>query len=147
RLTGLYNRHYMIEYLEALDDESSGCLAMADIDYFKNINDVYGHHAGDMILVSAADALKNCEGCVTARWGGEEFLIHLPMDKEKAQEMLERLREDIASEKHEFDGKEISVTVTIGLSERLGRNADDWIKDADSRLYDGKNSGRNRVVI
>ena len=77
RLTGLYNRHYMVGRLEsAVKENGPHSVAMIDIDDFKKINDRYGHNAGDYVLVNVARILKNiCRDCKVSRWGGEEFLI------------------------------------------------------------------------
>ncbi len=91
RLTGLYNRRYMLEKLEDLpDDGSAGVLAMADIDDFKKINDTYGHNAGDEVLKVVSQKMQNaCKGCDISRWGGEEFLILCRTDNQSALDMLD----------------------------------------------------------
>lgn len=149
RLTGLYNRHYMIDYLETAERAGSvGSLVMADIDDFKKINDAYGHNAGDAVLMEVSRKLSDiCAGSVTARWGGEEFLIYLPVNADEGESLLEKVREKIAADRVRFEDKEIRVTVTLGLVERVqGKSIDLWIQDVDKKLYIGKNSGKNRVV-
>lgn len=150
RLTGLYNRHYMVEYLNSLPcNESAGYLAIADIDDFKKINDVYGHNAGDMILKTVSDKLRDiCSGCVTARWGGEEFLISLPIEEQDIPALIDRVREEISSKAVRYEDNDINVTITVGLSARQGgQSIDKWIQNADEKLYIGKNSGKNKIVI
>lgn len=150
RLTGLYNRHYMAELLDSLPcDETAGSLAMADIDNFKRINDVYGHNAGDIVLKTVSDQLKNiCGGCVTARWGGEEFLMLLPVDEARAAELMDGVRLEVSGKSVRYEQDEISVTITAGLSKRQsGQSVDEWIKQVDEKLYCGKSNGKNKVVI
>ena len=93
RLTGLYNRHYMMEKLEeAHKSPEESIIAMIDIDDFKKINDVYGHNAGDYVLEKLASVMKaNCENCIISRWGGEEFLI-LVNDNGSGFDLMEKLR-------------------------------------------------------
>ena len=150
KLTGLYNRHYMLEALEASEGESSGAfLAMADIDFFKKINDTYGHCAGDYVLENVARLMRErCTGCKVARWGGEEFLI---LSKGNVESSGFRLMEDLRKAVEEFDfeygGEKIKVTITCGLADYVpGRSIDAWVSEADDKLYAGKGSGRNRVV-
>lgn len=150
RLTGLYNRHYMLNYLEGLSkDDSAGVLAMADIDDFKKINDVYGHNAGDMVLESVSDKMTEvCTGCEISRWGGEEFLMYIPYkDPFYAEDLLEKLRVAIKDEEYTFEDKKINVTLTLGMSLRpVGFGIDEWIQDVDNKLYIGKKSGKNCLI-
>ena len=159
RLTGLYNRHYVINRLENLPEEAQGFLAMADIDNFKKINDTYGHNAGDAILRAIADKMRElCTGCELARWGGEEFLIFVVSvagsgnDAEKASvkdgvDLMERLRKKIEAEPITFDDQWINVTITVGVEERKrGCSIDEWVQEADKKLYLGKTTGKNKVI-
>ncbi len=148
RLTGLFNRHYMMETLADTDPSgTSKILVMADIDHFKKINDTYGHNAGDEVLKSFSDILReDCKGSVISRWGGEEFLILMDAEDGIARK-LDALREHDENSETAFDGNIIRTTVTIGMAyRRPGESIDDWIQHADKNLYSGKNSGRNRVV-
>ena len=146
-LTGLYNRHYMLAFLDRVpENERSGYwLAMLDIDDFKNVNDTYGHNCGDMILRQVAShSCKVCRNCTVCRWGGEEFII---LAAGCNKNVLERLRADIENTAFEFEGKTIRVTVTIGVSDFNGKyNIDTWVSAADERLYYGKQHGKNQVV-
>ena len=149
RLTKLYNRHYMLDRLKEVSSENKhSFLAMSDIDNFKKINDTYGHNGGDEVLKVIAEKLKDhCSGCQVARWGGEEFLILSSEPLTNGKEMLEELRKKIENEPVIFEGKEIRVTLTIGMSVReTDQSIDSWIQDADNKLYYGKNNGKNRVV-
>ena len=149
RLTELYNRHYMLEKLSALpEDGSAGILAMADIDDFKKINDTYGHNAGDEVLRTISERMtKACSGCDIARWGGEEFLIHIRADEKYARAVLERMCYDVSRAPVVFDGVSINVTVTVGVAGRnSGESLDEWIHNVDKKLYTGKKDGKNKVV-
>ena len=149
RLTGLYNRHYMLEKLDLLSEsENAGMLAMADIDDFKKINDSYGHGAGDLVLETVAEIMRReFPGCEISRWGGEEFLILMPKDIEGYEDMPERMRRAVESESITFEENDIPVTVTIGTAYRSsGQSVDKWIQTVDEKLYIGKKSGKNKVV-
>ena len=139
----------MLDYLESAADRKGGFAAMSDIDNFKRINDTYGHNGGDEVLRTVAETIKNvCGGCTVARWGGEEFLIVSEEDISEGQEMLERLRRTIESNPVSFEGQEIKVTITIGAaSKRTEQTIDQWVQEADNRLYYGKNNGKNRVIV
>ena len=167
KLTGLYNRHYMLDRLDELAEkdidtknkdtnnkdikdssaEDDYYIAMLDIDDFKKINDVYGHNAGDFILKSVAEIMKStCSDSLVCRWGGEEFLV-LGYDKTIAAQQMEGLSEKVSREAFVFEENNISLTVTIGIADRNEADSiDKWIQAADIRLYEGKKSGKNRVV-
>ena len=148
RLTGLYNRHYMVDLLEKMDSfDSTDVIAMADLDDFKKINDVYGHNAGDLVLVRAADIMKKtCTGCVISRWGGEEFLILIKGGGDPRM-LMEKLRKSIESESFVFEKNRIPVSLTIGIAAKDGnKSADKWIQKADDNLYIGKKNGKNAVI-
>lgn len=151
RLTGLFNRHYMMTKLEsAMDEEGDVFVGMADIDNFKQINDKYGHNAGDYVLEKLAKIMnEECKGAEISRWGGEEFLILAKGDAEKTgYALLEKLRKRVESEEFVFEKEHIAVTLTIGVSTRLsGQTVDLWVKDADDKLYFGKKNGKNRVIV
>lgn len=149
-LTRLYNRHYMLSRLDALPkDSADGFLAIADIDNFKKINDTYGHNAGDAVLKTVAQIMREeCENCTVARWGGEEFLVVSEGDFIDGRQTLDAMRMKIAEKPILFEAHSIPVTLTIGLTpKRSGQSIDDWIHEADGKLYLGKKSGKNRVVI
>ena len=137
RLTGLYNRHYMMERLEDAYKESEGSMiAMIDIDDFKKINDVYGHNAGDYVLEKVSKIMKeNCDDTIISRWGGEEFLL-LIKNADSGYEMMDKLLEKINSDKFVFDDKDIKVSVTIGVEKiDKGLSLHKWIHAADEKLY------------
>ena len=126
---------------------------LIDIDYFKNINDTYGHAAGDTILQELARIfLDTCRDYdVISRMGGEEFsVLLLNCSKLKAFKIAERIRKNVEStEFYISDNKAIKITISIGISSYpdLTNKTDNLIKDADTALYEAKNSGRNKVVI
>ena len=148
-LTGLYNRHYILKQLEMASGKNDEYfVAMADIDDFKKVNDTYGHNAGDYILKTVAEIMREaCDNVLVSRWGGEEFLV-LGYDKNKAQEKMEKIRSSINKYNFTFEEKSIKVSVTIGIAERSEADTiDKWIQVADDRLYIGKTSGKNRVIF
>ena len=148
RLTGLYNRHYMMDQLERITDTSkTHTVAMIDIDDFKKINDVYGHNAGDYVLKKLSDVMTAaCPDVVISRWGGEEFLL-LIGSRENVPELMERLRKTVEAEAFTFEGSRIRVTITVGVAEKKGSpDIDKWIQEADNKLYIGKKGGKNVVI-
>ncbi len=153
QLTGLFNRRRTIEYLKLLgEDKEMGAVsvAMGDIDFFKKVNDTYGHDAGDEVLKFVAATMKDCvrENSFISRWGGEEFLIILPnCNGDNAFVALERVRRTIQKSVVKVGDKEIKVTMTFGLTEfGFHQDIDKVIKEADEKLYYGKSNGRNQVV-
>jgi two-component system cell cycle response regulator len=158
QLTGLHNRRYMESHLGTLAEQAALrgkplALMMLDIDYFKSINDSYGHDAGDDVLREFAVRIrKSIRGIdLACRYGGEEFVIVMPeTDLHVAGMVAERLRRAIASEPFAIDRglKHIEVTISIGIStlERKGEPVSDVLKRADQALYRAKHDGRNRVV-
>jgi len=157
-LTGLHNRRYMESHLGTLAEQASTrgkplALMMLDIDFFKAINDTYGHDAGDDVLREFAVRMrKSIRGIdLACRYGGEEFVIVMPeTDLHVAGVVAERLRRSIAGEPFAVNKGEnrIEVTISIGLStlELKGEPVADVLKRADTALYRAKNDGRNRVV-
>ncbi|MBN9585953.1 MAG: PleD family two-component system response regulator [Afipia sp. 62-7] len=157
-LTGLHNRRYMESHLATLAEQASLrakplALMLLDIDYFKSINDTYGHDAGDDVLREFAMRIrKSIRGIdLACRYGGEEFVVVMPeTDLHVAGMVAERLRRSIAGEPFavEKGAKRIDVTISIGIStlETKGEAIGDVLKRADQALYRAKNDGRNRVV-
>jgi diguanylate cyclase (GGDEF)-like protein len=156
-LTGLHNRRHMMdtlhnEVVRAARQLHQFSVLMIDIDYFKKYNDTYGHMAGDTLLVKAASVFKESVRSMdfAARYGGEEFLIMLPEHgANEAMEVAERIRKNIASATaDDKDGKD-PVTVSIGVAAypNNGTTPAALIASADSALYEGKERGRNTVVL
>ncbi|HAT34931.1 MAG TPA: PleD family two-component system response regulator, partial [Rhodospirillaceae bacterium] len=158
-LTGLYNRRYLSAHLEGQLQraETSGkilSLLMFDIDHFKEVNDTFGHAAGDDVLCELARrAEQNVRSFDTvARYGGEEFVVVMPdTEMEVAQTVAERLRVDLAATPYALKSvdEERSVTVSVGVAavENGDYNARDLLERADKALYEAKSLGRNRVVV
>ena len=149
QLTGLFNRRSMIEHMDNifLSVTPQHWLAMVDIDDFKKFNDTYGHNCGDYVLVEITKIMRNvCQGCVISRWGGEEFLIAtdgISLDPA----MLELFRQAVERTNFSYEGIDLHLTVTIGIANyEPDQSLDKWIQHADDNLYEGKRSGKNRIV-
>ena len=154
-LTELFNRRYGRRKLLQIMEKSAQngtpySVCIGDIDFFKKVNDTYGHDAGDIVLKHVADLLRqhmNALGFV-ARWGGEEFLLVFDrMDTAQAFESLNTLLDKLRESEIPYKDQIIHVTMTFGLSEGTGDDYTVLLKNADHKLYDGKSSGRNRVVL
>ena len=157
-LTGLYNRRYMESHLGALVEQATArgkplAAFVLDIDYFKSVNDTYGHDAGDDVLREFSTRIKkSIRGIdLACRLGGEEFVIVMPeTDMAVATIVAERLRRRIASEAFAIalGTKHIEVTISIGLAtlDTVEDTAATILKRADQALYRAKRDGRNRVV-
>ena len=153
-LTDLYNRRYCNQNLKNISEQyiKTGepyTLAIADIDFFKKVNDTYGHIAGDEVLVSVAQIMKKSMAGkgFAARWGGEEFLlVYTGCDMETTLAYLEMLVETIREMRVEYDDKAIKITISIGVATGNGDSVDKVLCTADDRLYHAKKEGRDRVV-
>jgi two-component system cell cycle response regulator len=157
-LTGLYNRRYMESHLGSLLEQAGArgkplTIMVLDIDFFKSINDTYGHDAGDDVLREFATRIrKSIRGIdLACRLGGEEFVIVMPeTDMAVATIVAERLRRRIASEPFIIaqGAKAIDVTISIGIAtlDTADDTASTILKRADQALYRAKRDGRNRVV-
>lgn len=124
---------------------------LLDIDHFKHVNDTYGHQAGDEVLRQVARLVKSTlrEYDILGRIGGEEFGIFLAeTSRDTAVEVAERLRQQIADEKLHIDGRELRITLSVGIAlARDKANFEQLYADADTALYQAKHSGRNKVVV
>lgn len=153
-LTDLYNRRYCNQNLKNISEQyiKTGepyTLAIADIDFFKKVNDTYGHIAGDEVLVSVAQIMKKSMAGkgFAARWGGEEFLlVYTGCDMETTLTYLEMLVEAIREMCVEYGDKAIKITISIGVATGNGDSVDKVLCTADNRLYHAKKEGRDRVV-
>jgi diguanylate cyclase (GGDEF)-like protein len=154
-LTGLRNRRGFLEACDGAIVRSRRtkeplCVVLADIDHFKNVNDAFGHAAGDDILRGLAALLRgSVRGQdVISRWGGEEFLFLLPdTARDGALKVAEILRERASQCVHDHRGTPIPVTLSFGVAEHeRGRDIEETIARADAALYRAKEEGRNRVV-
>lgn len=155
-LTGLSNRRHlielaMLEIARARYAAQPTSLVLADIDEFKDINDRYGHEAGDMVLTRASELFR--EACrsqdIIARWGGEEFLFLLPnTGTDDALQFAERVRARIAELIIDQDGRTIDFTLSLGVAQlAAGEALESAIGRADHALYQSKTQGRNRVTF
>ena len=151
-LTGLYNRRFFEGIMKRSKEEkeTSYSVAMLDVDDFKKINDTYGHETGDKVLAAVSKCIESClpQNGVAVRWGGEEFVLYLPqMDNAHALELLSNFRAKLAEQVVYYKNSKVSITATIGLS--TGENIADYeeyIRQADEKLYWGKKHGKNQVV-
>ena len=154
-LTGLYNKKNL---LETLDNEFQRCkrydrsltVMMMDLDHFKKVNDTYGHLVGDRVLVLVAEVLKNYfrTADFISRFGGEEFCVILPETVlASAHLTAERIRMAVSNIKLSDNGREIAVTISIGLAtfDPKMKNFTELVEAADKMLYKAKEGGRNRV--
>ena len=155
-LTQINNKRYFLEFIER---EMGRChrynrslsLMMVDIDHFKVINDTNGHLAGDYVLRELAAVIKprvRKEECF-ARYGGEEFAYVMPESGgENTRKLAEKIRRLIEDHRFTFEGKDIKVTLSIGVADLVGDMTEplQFIKLADANLYKAKKAGRNRVV-
>jgi diguanylate cyclase (GGDEF)-like protein len=150
-LTGAFNRRWFDGAIAAEVDGGDGTgLVLLDLDHFKRVNDVYGHAAGDAVLVEAvrrlAAGIRPGDGIV--RWGGEEFAVLLRTigDGADLAARAEELRAAISRRPFVVDAVEIAVTASAGVA-TLRSDADSLVRAADAALYDAKRSGRDRAVL
>jgi diguanylate cyclase (GGDEF)-like protein len=156
-LTGLYNKRYLVDYLQRELARSTRysrplTLILFDIDHFKTINDTMGHLAGDLALRELASCLgSEIRGDdLLARYGGEEFAAVLTeTDPASGAELAERIRWTVENHPFSFEGRRYPITVSLGVASAHGNEALaplELIRRADERLYQAKHEGRNRVV-
>lgn len=158
-LTGVYNRRYIRERLEvdvekSIREQKPMSVIMADIDYFKEINDTYGHVVGDNVLKDftriASSYIRSNGSDWIGRYGGEEFLIVLnDTDEDKAEIIAERIRKNLEETTLEYKGNKFSITCSFGVYgfRDLDMNTEDIIHRADINLYEAKEKGRNTTVV
>lgn len=153
-LTGLYNRRSGENLLKRVREKyqkegTPFCVAIGDIDHFKKVNDTYGHECGDVALVEISAWIKEHmqnRGFV-ARWGGEEvLLVYNNMQLDAAVSCMEELMETIRNRHIVYGDTTFNVTMTFGITAGDDRKIEHIIRDADMKLYEGKNSGRNKIV-
>ncbi len=153
-LTGLFNRRKGKELLDAIAKNQSMagncCVSIGDIDYFKKVNDTYGHDAGDEVLRVVSRILESemRRKDFVVRWGGEEFLlVFMNCNGDEACEILDHIRKKIKNTEIIVNDQKIKVTMTFGLTEFfIYDGVDETIKAADEKLYQGKQAGRNRII-
>ncbi|WP_047512764.1 diguanylate cyclase [Vibrio harveyi] len=143
-LTGLWNRRFL--FGQTCDNDEQRNIAMLDIDFFKKVNDNYGHDGGDAALVMVANILKiYFPDDVIARFGGEEFCIQAYGSYDGFVTRLEQMRQRVEKTPIPYQDDQIQVTISVGVSNIKG-NLDQQIKVADDRLYQAKGNGRNQTV-
>lgn len=149
-LTGLYTRRHLNERVRgSLQKDNYGSLILIDIDYFKNVNDTFGHQVGDEVLIQVSNLIRHSirDSDIAARWGGEELAVYLPrVDKNTAHSVAERIRECVEQETSP------QVTISCGLAKwsremDVNLSVEALFHQADIALYEAKNSGRNQVVL
>ncbi len=160
-LTGLYNRRHALKVLKLYqkladrDKDFKISFILIDVDFFKIINDTYGHDAGDFILKQLGILLKTHtrKSDIIARWGGEEFLIILPKTNlEQAKIVAEKLRKTVEQTEFEYENQKIKLTISAGVAGfDLGASYSDKdiekiLIDVDKKLYEAKQKGRNLIV-
>lgn len=156
-LTGLYNKGYILEQLKYYFNLYTSTakpfsIIMLDIDYFKKVNDIYGHLCGDYVLKKLASIFleQTRSFNITGRYGGEEFIILAPgSNASSAFDFAERLRTLIETIQFSYEGKNFKITISAGIAELNPKvkKPETLIKNADIALYQAKNSGRNKCVI
>ncbi len=156
-LTGVHNKRYFLEFLGrelGYTTRYHRCLslAMIDLDRFKSVNDQMGHLAGDVALRDLAACVKRTvrKGDLIARYGGEEFAVVMPeTNSDGAWKFAERLRTLVESHPFRYEDKTFYMTVSVGVASSDGENwitSNELIRQADEKLYQAKQEGRNRVV-
>ena len=156
-LTRLHNRGYWEErlkeeFLRSKRTRQPCSLILFDIDYFKDVNDEYGHQAGDEVIRITAEQVRERVRAtdIPGRYGGEEFgIVLIDTTAESARFLAERLRKSIESLTIEYDKNEINFTISLGVAEisEEMRHYKEWLEYADQALYSAKDSGRNLVVL
>lgn len=155
-MTGIYNRRHFLmladrEWQRARRYHRALSFLMIDIDYFKSINDTFGHPTGDQMIVHLTNLARERrrDADVLARIGGDEFALLLPeTDLSRAQAMAERLRGEVAASPLTASSRSIPTTVSIGVATATDSMSDfsQLMSAADQALYDAKHAGRNRVM-
>lgn len=152
-LTGLFNRRSAEKKIDDIEDSGvKYCVAIGDIDHFKKFNDTFGHECGDVVLREVAhllnEGMNGREGFV-ARWGGEEFLlVFANAGIDQTRDALMLIRQALHDKNIEYDGQIHKVTMTFGAAEKEeGVAINHLIRAADDKLYEGKQGGRDRVII
>ena len=155
-LTGLYNRKYFTELAKANIERANRLeqlmyTAMLDLDFFKKVNDTYGHAAGDAVLKTTAEVIRRTiRGYdLLCRYGGEEFVLFITdLDPPTAYKLMERIRENIERSTVNYEEINIKITCSIGLAKLAEKDTMEIsVRKADEALYVAKNSGRNQVRI
>jgi diguanylate cyclase (GGDEF)-like protein len=155
KLTGLYNRHFIVDQLERqyglyVRYGNPCSIVMVDIDHFKQVNDSYGHIEGDKVLAAFSRLMESMvrHGDLIGRYGGEEFLLILPKtDAAAATQLAQRIRTRLAAAPLVDQPEKLVITASFGVAQIMnGESMDDWVIRVDKALYIAKESGRNCVM-
>ncbi|MDY0132765.1 MAG: GGDEF domain-containing protein [Desulforegulaceae bacterium] len=153
-LTGLFNRRYVHEYFEKVKEKKIKrffSFILCDLDHFKKVNDTYGHDCGDYVLKETARIMKSKirDGDLASRWGGEEFLLVLPdLEADSAFDVAERIRKELFDFEFSWGSEKFKISMSFGVAGNwlYDNHPYDIITIADEKLYEAKNTGRNKVV-
>jgi len=149
-MTGMGNRRKLEKQVNAIDGHTKNSFMIIDIDHFKSINDKYGHHVGDEVLVKVAELIKNLtrNTDIFNRIGGEEFCgAFTNVSIEEATKIGEKIRKAISETVIESEKGPISITISAGVAQlKEGESFDECLKRADEALCSAKSGGRNKVV-
>ena len=155
--TQTFNKKHLLESLDTEFNSSRRydtplTLIYFDLDYFKKVNDTHGHNAGDYILLEVAKIVKKTirKEDIFCRFGGEEFIVLMPnTDARTAYESAERIRSAVEAFDFDFQGTGIKQTISLGISQLNPsmRTPKDLLDDADRKLYQSKQNGRNQVTV
>jgi diguanylate cyclase (GGDEF)-like protein len=153
-LTNLFNRRHFFDvgskYYESYRRNTMNLVAaMIDIDNFKGINDQFGHHIGDQVLVALSQTLSASLRAtdLIARFGGEEFcILSSDLNLDEGITVFERIRQTCSDIRLHTETGEVTFTISIGLTDSMGKTLEDMIKHADELLYHAKNTGKNRLA-
>lgn len=158
-LTNAYNRRYILERMNQIADnykraEKIFSIAVIDIDFYKSINDSYGHQVGDYVLVELVEIINETIRSydILGRYGGEEFILIFPdTNKEKAYSVVKRILERVREHDFLYEDNIIKCTFSTGIADSSEINIEDFnikdlIKIADKRLYVAKDTGRNKII-
>lgn len=152
-LTRLRNRSFVLRIIKDLAVRPKIGIAVLDIDNFEKINDGYGHHVGDEVIIAVSNIIRRCvrKTDIAVRWGGEEFLVILPgISTENLKLVCNRIIEEARHQRVSFDGQEIRFTVSVGVT-----HIEDFVKqdfgaafsNADALLYEAKQTGKDKSVF
>ena len=152
-LTGIYNRRFLIEQARTilalgLRHRFPVSLIMLDLDHFKQVNDSYGHAAGDAVLVELSTYIRRLIRVtdIFGRYGGEEFIVFMPhTELDDAARLAGRIREGVKESR--FNDLQITISMGVSVANEATRTLDDLIDKADTALYEAKDAGRDRVEV
>lgn len=149
QMTNLLSRNHFMRRMDEMNGDFRGSVLMLDIDFFKQVNDTYGHLVGDEVIRSVAAVIEEHvrQDGLAARYGGEEFVVCLPKkDLDEAMRRAEQIRQAVERQTVNVCGKDLSCTISIGLDYADGLTpVEEVLKRADAALYRAKNLGRNRI--